>query len=321
VTIRKSGEALLSIVNDILDFSKIEADKLELERIDFDLQEAIEDVLDLLAERAASKGLELACGLSADVPIWITGDPGRLRQVLTNLVGNVIKFTEQGEVVVRTTRVGAPADRTQLRFAVTDTGIGIPAEVQSRLFQAFSQADGSTTRKYGGTELGLAISHRLATLMGGSIGVESTPRQGSTFWFTVLLPPAPVPANAAGARMPALQGVRVLCVDDQATPRLLLESQLRAWGLQADGVADGHTALTRLVTAQAAGQPYSVAILDEQMPGLDGVALAQAIQADPRLSPVRLVLLNALRHRGQATPARQNGVAACLSKPVRHTPL
>ncbi|HEX9869896.1 MAG TPA: ATP-binding protein [Candidatus Tectomicrobia bacterium] len=184
-TIRKSGEALLAIIHDILDFSKIEAGKFDLEMIDFDLREAVEDVLDLLADRADSKGLELACMISTEVPTWVAGDPGRLRQILVNLVGNAVKFTERGEVVVHTTRIEAAVDTVLLRFAVTDTGPGMSPEVQGRLFQAFSQADSSTTRKYGGTGLGLAISERLATLMGGTIGVESTPGQGSTFTFTL----------------------------------------------------------------------------------------------------------------------------------------
>jgi len=322
-TIRKSGEALLAIINDILDFSKIEAGKLDLEHIDFNLRAAIEDVLDLLAERATSKRLELACMLQADVPTWVTGDPGRPRQILTNLVGNAIKFTEQGEVIVRTTRVEKHnhTDTVQLRVAVTDTDIGIPPEVQGRLFEAFSQADGSTTRKYGGTGLGLAISQRLATMMGGRIGVESTPGQGSTFWFTVQLATRPAPDDAAVATLPELRGVHVLCVDDHATTRTILEAQLSAWGMQAEGVADGPTALARLRAAQAAGQPYTLAILEDQVSGIDGLALAQTIQADPLLAPIRLVMLSAVSQRGQETTARKAGIAAFLTKPVRQSHL
>jgi two-component system sensor histidine kinase/response regulator len=320
-TIRTSGEALLGIINDILDFSKIEAGKLDLEHIDFDLRTAIEDVLDLLAQRAASKGLELACMLQADVPTWMTGDPGRLRQILTNLVGNAIKFTQQGEVVVRTTLVEKHTETVQLRIAVTDTGIGIPPEVQGRLFQAFSQADGSTTRKYGGTGLGLAISQRLATMTGGRIGVESAPGQGSTFWFTVQLATRPVPDDAAGATLSELQGLRVLCVDDHATTRTILEAQLSAWGMQAEGVTDSPTALARLRAAQVAGQPYTLAILDDHMSGIDGLALAQTIKADPILAPVQLVMLSAVSQRGQGTTARQTAVAAFLTKPVRQSHL
>jgi signal transduction histidine kinase/DNA-binding response OmpR family regulator len=320
-TIRKSGEALLAIINDILDFSKIEAGKMDLECIDFDLREAIEDVLELLAERAASKGLELACMLQSDVPPWVAGDPGRLRQILTNLVSNAVKFTEQGEVVVRTALVEAHAGTALLRFAVTDTGIGIPLEVQDRLFQAFSQADGSTTRKYGGTGLGLAISQRLATMMGGTIGVESTPRQGSTFWFTVRLAIRPAPQDAACATPPELRGVRVLCVDDHATNRTILEAQLNAWGMRAECVADGCTALAQLRSARATGQPYTLAILDYHMPGMDGLELAQAIKADPAFASVQLIILSSVSQRGQGATAQQAGIAAFLTKPVRQAHL
>jgi signal transduction histidine kinase/DNA-binding response OmpR family regulator len=320
-TIRKSGEALLAIINDILDFSKIEAGKMDLECIDFDLRAAIEDVLELLAEQASNKGLELACLLPADIPTWVAGDPGRLRQILTNLVGNALKFTERGEVVVHAAPVEADADTVLLRIAVADTGIGIPPEVQSRLFQAFTQADGSTTRKYGGTGLGLAISQRLAEMMGGTIGVESTVNQGSTFWFTVRLARRPPPPDAAGVTAPELRGVRVLCVDDHATNRAVLEAQLSAWSMQAECVADGPTALARLRAAHAAGQPYTLAILDYRMPGMDGLALAQTIKADPILAPVRLVMLSSVSQRGHGSAAQQAGIAAFLVKPVRQAQL
>jgi signal transduction histidine kinase/DNA-binding response OmpR family regulator len=319
--IRKSGEALLTIINDILDFSKIEAGNMDLEILDFDLRATVEDVLELLAERAATKELELAYWLQPEVPPWVAGDLGRLRQILTNLVGNALKFTERGEVVVRAGLVEAHDDTALLRFAVTDTGIGIPPEVQARLFQAFSQADGSTTRKYGGTGLGLTISQRLVTLMGGTIGVESTPGQGSTFWFTVRLAPRPAPAEATGATLPELRGVHVLCVDDHATNRTILEAQLTAWGMQASCVVDGATALARLRAAHADGQPYDLAILDYQMPGMDGLELAQAIKADPVLAPIRMVLLSSVSQRGQRSAAQQAGIAAALTKPVRQSHL
>jgi two-component system sensor histidine kinase/response regulator len=205
---------------------------------------------------------------------------------------------------------------------VTDTGIGISPEGQARLFQAFSQADGSTTRKYGGTGLGLTISQRLVTLMGGTIGVESTPGQGSTFWFTVRLAPRPAPAEATGVtRFELRQGVRVLCVDDHATNRAILEAQLTAWGMHASCVIDGVTALARLRAAHAEGQPYDLAILDYQMPGMDGLELARAIKADPVLAPTRMVLLSSISQRGQRVAAQQAGIAAALTKPVRQSHL
>jgi CheY-like chemotaxis protein/signal transduction histidine kinase/HPt (histidine-containing phosphotransfer) domain-containing protein len=319
-TIRRSGETLLAIINDILDFSRIEAGKMHLEVVDFDLRAAIEDVLELLAERATSKGLELASVIHPDVATRVAGDPGRLRQILTNLVGNAVKFTAQGEVVVRTARLEATADTTLLRFTVTDTGIGITPEAQGRLFQAFSQADDSTTRKYGGTGLGLAISLRLATAMGGTIGVESTPGHGSTFWFTVRLGTRVAP-HEAELTLPELRGVRVLGVDDHAVNRAILEAQLGAWGMQIECVADGAAALARLRAAHAEGRPYALAILDYQMPGMDGLELAKAIAADPVLATTRLIMLSSVSQRGHGTAAQRAGIAAMLTKPVRQSHL
>jgi two-component system sensor histidine kinase/response regulator len=319
-TVRRSGEALLAIINDILDFSKIEAGKMDLEVVDFDLRAAIEDVLDLLAERAASKGLELASVIHPDVATQVAGDPGRLRQILTNLVGNAVKFTAHGEVVVRTTLLEVTEDTTLLRLAVTDTGIGIAPEAQGRLFQAFSQADHSTTRKYGGTGLGLAISQRLAATMGGTIGVESIPGHGSTFWFTVRLGTR-APHEADLLTLPELRGVRVLGVDDHAVNRAILEAQLGAWGMQIDCVADGAAALARLRAAHAEGRPYALAILDYQMPGMDGLELAGAITAGPALAPTRLIMLSSVSHRGHGTAAQRAGIAAMLTKPVRQSSL
>ena len=320
-TVRKSGEALLEIINDILDFSKVEAGKLELESVDFDLRTTIEDVLDLLAEKAASKGLELVCLAHADVPTWVAGDPGRLRQILTNLVGNAIKFTTTGEVVVQARLAEETPHQVLVRFEVTDTGIGIPPEVQHRLFEAFSQADSSTTRQYGGTGLGLAISKQLAALMGGGIGVESVPGQGSTFWFTARLTQRAGLHGVLRTPLPALRGMRVLGVDDNATNRLLLERQLSAWGMQVDCVADGPTALAQVQAAHRNGTPYAVAIVDVQMPGMDGLELARTITADPLLRSLRLVLLTAIGQRGAGAAAQQRGCAAYLTKPIRHAQL
>jgi signal transduction histidine kinase/CheY-like chemotaxis protein len=320
-TIRKSGEALLTIVNDILDFSKIEAGKMELERIDFDLRATLEDVLDLVAESAAIKRLELAYVCQTTIPPWVAGDPGRLRQILTNLLGNAVKFTERGEVVVHITLLEENADTVLLRFAVTDTGIGIAHESQNRLFQAFSQADGSTTRKYGGTGLGLAISQRLARMMGGTIGVESTPGQGSTFWFTARLARCSAPQDTATHTLSALRGVRVLCVDAHATTQTVLEASLRAWDMQIDGVAEGAAALTRLRAAHAHGQPYTLAILAPQLPDMHSLELAQAIKADPTLAALRLIILGSLGQREPGPGTLQADIAAFLSKPVRQAHL
>jgi len=320
-TIRRSGETLLAIINDILDFSKIEVGKMDLEVVDFDLRAAIEDVLEMLAERAASKGLELACVIHPDVATRVAGDPGRLRQILTNLVSNAVKFTSHGEVVVRTTLLEVTADTMLLRIGVTDTGIGIAPDAQGRLFQAFSQADDSTTRKYGGTGLGLAISKRLTTAMGGTIGVESTPGQGSTFWFTVRLGTRVAPHVAEPVTPPALRGVRVLGVDDHAVSRAILEAQLSAWGMQIECVADGATALSSLRAAHAEGRPYALAILDDQMPGMDGLDLAETITADPALARTRLIMLGSVRQHGHGTTAQRAGIAAMLTKPVRQSHL
>jgi signal transduction histidine kinase/DNA-binding response OmpR family regulator/HPt (histidine-containing phosphotransfer) domain-containing protein len=321
-TIRRSGEALLAIINDILDFSKIEAGKMGLEAVEFDLRDAVGDVLEMVAERAAAKGLELASTFQRDVPAWVIGDPGRLRQILTNLVGNAIKFTEHGEVVVRGELVEAGGDAVLVRFAVSDTGIGIAPEVQARLFGAFAQGDGTITRKYGGTGLGLVISQRLAALMGGAIGVESAPGRGSTFWFTVRLGRCAAGAGVAGPdTLPELRGVRALCVDDHPTNRAILQAQLAAWGMQADAVADGPEALARMRAALAGGQPYAVAMLDFHMPGMDGLDLARAIAADPALAATRLIMLSSVSHAGQDGAVRAAGVAATLLKPVRQSVL
>ena len=319
--VRRSGELLLEIINGILDFSKIEAGKLELEPIDFEFRTAIEDVLELLSGQAAAKELELVAMIQANIPAWVSGDSGRLRQILTNLVGNAIKFTEAGEVVVRASCQEASPQELLIRIEVRDTGIGIPADAQRYLFQPFAQADTSTTRKYGGTGLGLVISKQLAELMGGGIGVESVPGDGSVFWFTVRLQPRPDKTYAQLPDTADLQGVRVLGVDDNATNRLLLGAQLRAWGMQVDCVANGPQALSFLREATREGRPYALAILDYQMPDMDGLTLAHDMQAAPDLTPPPLVLLSASAQRGEAREAQQAHFAAYLTKPVRQTHL
>jgi signal transduction histidine kinase/CheY-like chemotaxis protein len=317
----RSGEALLTIINDILDFSKIEAGKLDLEQLDFDLRTVIEEVLVLLAERADSKGLELACLVYHDVPTALRGDPSRLRQVLMNLVGNAIKFTAQGEVVVRARLAEATADTVLVRFEVSDTGVGIAPGARERLFQSFSQADSSTTRRYGGTGLGLVIAKQLSEMMGGSIGVDSTPGQGSTFWFTVRLAKQP---GSVQTRLPVnvdLRGQRLLIVDDNATNRTILHHQMAAWGLYADGAASGQLALEMLRTAAMRNEPYDLALLDMQMPGMDGLELARTIKADPALTTLPLVMLTSITQRGHMELVQQAGIAAYLTKPVRQSQL
>ncbi len=320
-TIRRSGDALLTIINDILDFSKIEAGKIELEILEFDLRTAIEDILDLLAEQAAAKALEIGALVPPELPTWLVGDPGRLRQVLTNLVSNAIKFTEQGEVVVQVSSVEQTAEDVLLRFEVIDTGLGIPLDVQSRLFQAFAQADVSTTRKYGGTGLGLAISRRLVDLMGGTIGVESTLGQGSTFWFTArvkvgLNPPSDSHRHATQT----LCGVRVLCVDDNETNRRIFEMQLQAWGTQVDCVADGPTALTALEQAHHEGRPYQLALLDYHMPMMNGLTLARRIKATPCFALMPLVMISSVGMR-EAQEAAALEDMIYMTKPVRQSQL
>ena len=319
--VRRSGEALLAIINDILDFSKIEAGKLDFEQTDFELRVTVEDVLELLAEGAYGKGLELAYLPHANLPAWVGGDPGRLRQVLTNLVGNAVKFTERGEVVVHGTLVEETDHDALIRFAITDTGIGIAPEARERLFKSFSQADSSTTRRYGGTGLGLAISKRLVEMMDGAIGVESTRGTGSTFWFTVRLAKRPAPATATRVDLAELRRLRVLGVDDNATNRTLLTAQLTAWGMHVDCVADAPRALERLRAASRDGRAYDLAILDQQMPEIDGLMLARAIKADPLLATVPLVLLMSVSYRGSAGDAERAGFSAFLVKPIRQSQL
>ncbi|QIN81618.1 PAS domain S-box protein [Rubrobacter tropicus] len=322
-TVRLSGENLLAIINDILDFSKIEAGQMRLETIDFDLRAAVEDVMALFAGRAHSKGLELASLVEYDVPTALRGDPGRIKQVLSNLVSNAVKFTEKGEVVLRVERSGdSPdeADRIGVRVSIRDTGIGMAPEQQRGVFESFSQADASTTRRYGGTGLGLAISKQLVELMGGEIGVESEPGVGSTFCFFLPLRRQPAGAQATKPRAD-LHGLRALVVDDNATNRSILARQLSSWGVESASSADGPDALKELRGAAGRGDSYDLAILDMQMPGMDGMELARKIKEDPTLSPTRLILLTSVGQRGDGEEARDAGIHAYLTKPVRQSDL
>jgi signal transduction histidine kinase/CheY-like chemotaxis protein/HPt (histidine-containing phosphotransfer) domain-containing protein len=319
-TVRNSAESLLGVINDILDFSKIEAGRLELEHVDYDLRQTVEDVCDLLAERAQRKGLELACVMHDGVATQVRGDPGRLRQVLINLVGNAVKFTEKGEVVVRVTSEEQERESVLLRFEVTDTGIGIPDEAKERIFGAFTQADGSTTRRFGGTGLGLAIARQLSQMMGGGIGVVSEPGKGSTFWFTVRLG-----RQRMATRRPAprrnLQGLRVLIVDDNATNRELLHHQVASWGMKDASADSGAAALAKMREAVGAGEPYDVILFDMMMPGMNGLELARRIKSEGSIAGVRLILLTSVGLRGDAVEARRAKIDGYLSKPVRQSDL
>jgi len=320
-TVKNSAEALLTIINDILDFSKIEAGKLDLEIIDFDLRVAVEEVVELLAEKAEAKGIQLACLLHSDIPHEMQGDPGRLRQVLINLLGNAVKFTEQGEVVVRVNKVHDSQEGTVIRVEVADTGIGILREHQDRLFQSFTQADSSTTRKYGGTGLGLAICKQLVGLMGGQIGFNSEPGKGTTFWFTVCLQPVAQVSESGNSPRGKLKGLRVLIVDDNSTNQKILEYYVKAWEMDSVSVQDGPSALRALRQAVAEGRSFDLGLLDMQMPHMDGLTLAHTIQQDPALASVKLVMLTSLGRRGDAEKAKQVGVAAYLTKPIRQVVL
>jgi two-component system sensor histidine kinase/response regulator len=320
-TIRSSGDSLLTIINDILDFSKIEAGKLQFETLDFDVHNAVEGAVELLAERAHVQRSELASLIHSDVPTALRGDPGRLRQVLTNLIGNALKFTEAGEVIVRAAKESETETDVVIRFTVTDTGIGISEDAQSNVFLAFTQADGSTTRKYGGTGLGLAISKQLVELMGGEIGVNSVLGKGSTFWFTAGFEKQVPQAPAIPTSVVSLENLRVLIVDDNATNRKILSHHLDSWRMIHEEADCGQRALELLRSALAQGKPYDLAILDLMMPGMDGFELARTIKSDPATAGVCLVLLTSLGQRGDSTRSREVGVAAYLTKPVRQSQL
>ena len=320
-SVRFSGETLLSLINDILDFSKMEASKLALEQLDFDLEALLDDFAATLALQAHRKGLELNHTMDADVPQLVRGDPGRLRQILANLAGNAVKFTESGEVSIRVSldppAAGDDQDVARCRFTVRDTGIGIPADKFDQIFSTFGQVDASTTRRFGGTGLGLAISRQLANLMGGDIGVRSTEGQGSEFWFTVRLRKQAGAARKTAPGLTDLEGVRALVVDDNATGREILRVRMSSWGMCIDEAVDGPSALEAVYRALEKGAAYQVAIVDAQMPGMDGAELGRTLRSDPRLADLGLVMLTSLGLRDGAGHCAETEYDTCLTKPVR----
>ncbi|MFZ0943726.1 MAG: response regulator [Syntrophobacteraceae bacterium] len=320
-TVLHSGEALLGVLNDVLDYSKIEAGKLELESIDFDLRESVEEVMQLFAEAAHQKGLELLCQLDEDIPIALQGDPGRLRQILTNLVGNAIKFTERGEVFVRVSLLEKEEDHGRLCFAVHDTGIGIARAIQEHIFESFSQADGSTTRRYGGTGLGLAITKQLCEMQGGGIKVESTPGKGSTFRFTLWFKFRHLALQPKVASPVGLKDIRVLIVVDNATNRNILHQQVLSWGMRNGTAENGLNALEMLKNAVAMGDPYELAILDMMMPGMNGMELARAIKADPGIDTIQLIGITSVRQDYDPEAMHRHGISGYLTKPIRQSQL
>ncbi len=320
-TVRSSGESLLAIINDILDFSKIEAGKLELEVLDFSLENLLEDFSATMALRAHEKGLEWICSADPQVPLLLRGDPGRLRQILVNLAGNAVKFTHSGEVAVMVSVETGSDDEVVLRFSVRDTGIGIPEDKLGLLFNKFSQVDASTTRRFGGTGLGLAISRQLTEMMGGGIEVNSREGQGSEFQFTVRLGKQTAKERLESDSTKNLRNVRVLIVDDNATNREVLSKRLSFWGMRPQEAEDGPTAIERLLHAAGEGDPFRLAVIDMQMPGMDGEDLARAVKGDRNISGTPMVMLTSLGIRLDGPSLAEIGVTACLTKPMRHQEL
>jgi signal transduction histidine kinase/DNA-binding response OmpR family regulator len=318
-TVQSSAESLLALINDILDFSKIEAGKLDMEEIDFDIRAMMNDFASTMAFNAEEKNLEFICALHPKVPAFLVGDPGRLRQILTNLVGNAFKFTSEGEVSVHGIIEQELDTEIVLRFSISDTGIGIPEDKKDKLFQSFSQVDASTTREFGGTGLGLAISKQISETMGGEIGIESEAGKGSTFWFTVRLKKSkkqPEPVEIAD-----ISGVKMLVVDDNPTNRKIAKTQLSSWGVQCSLAKSGLEALQLLRKARQVGEIFKIAIIDRQMPEMNGEMLARNITNDESLKDTLLIMMTSIGQRGDAKKMKELGFSAYLTKPVRQSDL
>ena len=320
-TVKVSARALLELLNDILDLSKIEADRIEVEDIEFDLRLTVEGITDTLAPKAFTKGLELVCMIHHKVPSLLQGDPTRLRQILINLVGNAVKFTEKGEVVIRVAPENETEDQVKLLFSVKDTGIGIPKDKQKRIFESFAQVDGSTSRKYGGTGLGLSISKRLVELMGGQIGMESEVGKGSHFWFTISLEKQKE-YKEISPRFPVdIRGMRMLAVDDNSTNRTILVKMLESFGCYAEAVESGVEALDALKRAIHQRKPFDLVLVDMQMPEMDGEQTLKAIKDDPEISDTVVIILTSIGTRGDATRLEALGCAGYLMKPIKQSQL
>jgi signal transduction histidine kinase/DNA-binding response OmpR family regulator len=315
--IRGSGDMLLNVVNDVLDFSKIEAGKLELETVTFDVGSLLDEAAMLVVEHAERKGLELVVSSAPDLPEAVQGDSGRIRQVIANFLTNAVKFTERGDVQLRAALVSQQDGVARLRFEVQDTGIGLSPAAASKLFKPFVQADATTTRRFGGTGLGLSICKMLVEKMGGEIGLESREGAGSTFFFVVPLTLAPADALPRRRQVASIQGLRALVVDDNETNRLVLGHQLARWGVEVAESASGPEALRAIDRAQASGRPFEVLLLDMQMPGMDGLEVARQVRAQPRHAALQMVMLTSVALRQVAVSAKEIGIAACLTKPVR----
>jgi signal transduction histidine kinase/DNA-binding response OmpR family regulator len=316
-TIRASGDALLEIINDILDFSRIEAGRIRLETLEFSPRYVVEEAVELFAEAAVNKGIELVLDVEADVPELAIGDPGRVRQVLINLIGNAVKFTESGEVVVRARRQESKGPGIAVLFEVADTGVGLTKEEVSRVFAVYSQLDSSTTRRHGGTGLGLAIARMLTQLMGGEVGAESEKGKGSRFWFTALFREAAAPKPRRGQAAATLAGTSVAIIDDNRTNRTILERYVSSWGMQGRSFESGHEALREMRRVSEGAEPFEVAIVDLMMPGMDGAAVASAVRADESLKDVAVILLTSAGRSETPVP----GVDAEMVKPVRPSQL